>query len=96
MKCLVPVPPESIDHLKNDRETGFGYQAVAVKLKDGRFFEHAVASDGCIVEVRGHADVPFAAEEIQSVNVTHHKWNFRSVSDAMPRLARAKAATAQG
>ena len=37
------------------------------RLKDGRRFDSAVASKGYIVEVKGHMDVPFAAEDVKSV-----------------------------
>jgi len=28
-----------------------GYQVIAVELKDGRYFDQVVASEGCIIEV---------------------------------------------
>ena len=31
--------PESAERLKREKETGIGYQVVAVKLKDGRCFD---------------------------------------------------------
>ena len=52
MKNLVPVPPESLKHLKKDDLKDFGYQFVSVKLKDGRIFPQAVTSEGCIIQVR--------------------------------------------
>ena len=48
MKKLVPIPPESLKHLKKDDMKDFGYQFVSVRLKDGRVFAQAVASEGCL------------------------------------------------
>lgn len=40
-----------------------------MKLKDGRFFEQAVASEGCIIQVKGLRDIPFTEAEVESVEV---------------------------
>lgn len=77
MKHLVPVPPESAKQLKKGDETGPGYQFVSVRLKDGRTFEHAVASEGYIIQVKGHKDVPFTEAEVGSVKMNDKPWNFR-------------------
>ena len=82
MKHLVPIPRESADLLKRDKETGIGYQVVSVQLKDGRYFDQAVASEGCIITVRGYKDVPFAPDEVEWDEVNHKPWNFRESSDA--------------
>lgn len=92
MKCIVPLPPESLDSLKNAKQTGPGYQVVAVHLKDGRQFDQVIASEGCIIAVRGYSELPFQTEEVSSVTVNHKDWNFKKWSDA--RRPRAKAATA--
>lgn len=81
MKCLVPLAPETIDQLKQEKETGLGYQVVAVELKDGRRYEQVVISEGCIIAVRGHYDVPFTFDEIETVGVNHKRWNFRTWCD---------------
>jgi hypothetical protein len=73
----VPIPPESVEQLRKDKKREWGYQFVSVTLKDGRRFEPAVASEGCIIEVKGHMDVPFSADDVESVAVTHKHWNFR-------------------
>jgi len=91
MQCLVPIPPESVNHLRREKETGIGYQVVSVKLKDGRCFDQVVASEGCIIQVRGHEVVPFAPDEVASVSVNHKRWNFRDVSHAR---SKSKAASA--
>lgn len=82
MKCLCPIPEACLDDLKQDAETGIGYQVVAVELKDGRCFDQVVASEGCIIEVRGYSEIPFAPDEVASVSVNHMRWNFRDGSDA--------------
>jgi hypothetical protein len=54
-----------------------GYQFVSVTLKDGRRFDPAIASEGYVIGVKGHMDVPFAAEDVESVAAAHKHWNFR-------------------
>jgi hypothetical protein len=50
---------------------------VSVTLKSGKCFDHVVTSEGCVIQVRGHKDVPFAPDEVAAVNVNHQPWNFR-------------------
>jgi len=50
MKKLVPIPPESLNRLKKDDLKDFGFQFVSIKLKDGRVFPQAVASEGFLAE----------------------------------------------
>jgi len=76
---LIPIPSELAEHLKRQRETGMGYQVVSVTLKDGKHFDQVVASEGYIIQVRGHKDVPFCTEEVAAVDVNHKRWNFRQV-----------------
>jgi hypothetical protein len=68
MKRLTPIPPDSVVELKRNLETGIGYQVVSVTLKDGRYFDQAVVSEGCIIEVRGYEDVSFASDEVPTVS----------------------------
>ena len=77
MKRLVPMPREWAEYLRRQRETGPGYQVVSVQLRDGKRFDQVVASEGCVIHVRGHRDVPFAPDDVASVNLTHAEWNFR-------------------
>jgi hypothetical protein len=77
MKRLVPIPPDCADHLRRHGETGPGYQVVSVTLKNGTCFDQVVASEGCVIHVRGHKDVPFAPDDVASVSVNHKLWNFR-------------------
>jgi hypothetical protein len=91
MKRLVPIPGRFVEHLRQARETGIGYQVVSVELKDGRFFDQVVTSECCIIQVRGHKEIPFAAEDVASVSVNHKHWNFREGSDTR---SKSRAATA--
>ena len=91
MKCLFPIPEACLDRLKRGGETGIGYQIISVELKDGRCFDQVVASEGCIIEVRGYKEIPFTPDEVASVKVNHKHWNFRDGSDAR---AKCRAATA--
>jgi len=81
MKCLYPIPGAWLHDLKQSGETGIGYQVISVELKNGKCFDQVVASEGCIIEVRGYEQIPFAPEEIASVIVNHKRWNFRDESD---------------
>jgi hypothetical protein len=91
MKCLFPVPKDYCDYLKREKETGIGYYMVSVVLKDGRRFDQVVVSEGCIIEVRGYEEIPFAPDDVALVSVNHKRWNFRDVSDAR---VKSRAATA--
>jgi len=91
MKNLVPIPNGFVDHLKGAEETGMGYQIVSVQLRDGRSFDQVVTSEGCIIEVRGHKEIPFSPEDVASVSVNHKHWNFRAASDIR---AKSRAASA--
>jgi len=88
MKYLVPISPENVNTLKQESETGPGYHVVSVELKDGRYFEQVVVSEGCVIEVRGHAEIPFEFREIVEMRLNHKIWNFRH-----PRRPKARAAS---
>jgi hypothetical protein len=77
MKRLIPIPREHADLLRHHGETGMGYQVVSVTLKNGKHFDQVVASEGCVIQVRGHKDVPFSPDDVASVSVNHKRWNFR-------------------
>jgi hypothetical protein len=94
MKSLVPIPPETANDLKQQKETGLGYQVVSVQLKDGRSFDQVVASEGCIITVRGHTEVPFRLDEVAVVKVNHKSWNFRDWSDKGQHRLKSRSATA--
>lgn len=91
MKCLFPIPEECLDQLRQEHETGIGYQVVSVELKDGRRFDQVVASECCIIEVRGYKEIPFAPDDVATVIVNHKNWNFRDASDARVKVRAAGA-----
>ncbi len=77
MRRLIPIPPESAEKLKKGKQSQLGYQFVSVKLKDGRYFEQAVASEGCLIQIKGYRDIPFTEAEVDSVDLSDKTWNFR-------------------
>jgi hypothetical protein len=46
-------------------------------LSDGRIFPDVLIVGGTITEVRGYDDIPFSADQISDITVTHRKWAFR-------------------
>jgi hypothetical protein len=82
MNRLVQIPSRFLDQLKQSTETGIGYQVLSVELKDGRSFDQVSSSEGCIIEVRGYKEIPFAPDDLASVSVNHKRWNFRDGSDS--------------
>ena len=44
--------------------------------------DQVLASEGCIIEVRGYKEIPFGPDDVTSVKVNHKSWNFRGWSDA--------------
>lgn len=91
MKCLFPIPEKCLDQLKRGPETGIGYHIISVELEDGRRFDQVVASEGCIIQVRGYKEIPFVPEEVVSVSVSHKHWNFRDASDSRVKVRAAGA-----
>ncbi len=91
MNRLVPLPSQLVDLLKGSKETGIGYQVVSVELKDGRLFDQVATSEGCIIEVRGFKEIPFAPEDVASVTLNHKHWNFREGSDIRHKARAASA-----
>ena len=77
MKKLVPIPQQSFARLKKDKSSELGFQFVSVRLKDGRYFEQAVESEGCIIHAKGHRSIPFTELDVESVEVSDKAWNFR-------------------
>src|SRR6516162_9685472 len=74
MKRLIPIPPENVEPLKKAQKKEWGYQFVSVNLKDGRHFDSAIASEGHILQVKGHKDVPFEPGDVESVVATDKQW----------------------
>jgi hypothetical protein len=77
MKYLIQIPPEVAKALKKAAQTGPGYQIASVQLTDGRTFDPAVVSEGHVIQVRGFAEVPFAPDDVASVELSRKRWNFR-------------------
>lgn len=89
MKCVFPIPDMFLDKLKQGADTGMGYQVVSIKLLDGRNFDQVLVSECCVIEVRGHAKIPFTSDQLVSVQLNHKAWNFRDGSDARVQARRA-------
>jgi hypothetical protein len=77
MKRLVPIPSQMAEQLRRIGQTGLGYQVVSVTLKNGRQFDQVLTSEGYVIQVRGHKDVPFTPDDVATVDVNHKTWNFR-------------------
>ena len=71
MSCVCPKRSSAISPNR------FGYQFVSIKLKDGRVFPQAVASEGCLIQVKGFREIPFVETDIESVDAHGEPWNFR-------------------
>jgi hypothetical protein len=78
MKRLIPIPCEHADVLRRHDDTGMGYQVVSVTLKNGKKYDQVVTSEGHVIQVRGHKDVPFSPDDVAAVDVNHKSWNFRA------------------
>ena len=59
-------------------ETGMGYQIASVVLKDGRRFDRVVIVGRNITQVKDIEGIPFTAEQIEQIIVTHDKWDFNA------------------
>jgi hypothetical protein len=72
------LPGKWSDFLRTQAETGMGYRVVAITLQDGRKFENvAIVESNVIGEVRGYSALPFDPADIASIELTHHKWQFK-------------------
>jgi len=80
---IVPIPSAAVKRLEDAGQQGPGYQFVSVKLKDGRVFEQAVVSEGCIIQVKGQRRIPFTENDVESVEITDRIWNFRRRRDGI-------------
>jgi hypothetical protein len=79
MERFVHIPIASAEQLEKERESGPGYRFVSIRLRDGRCYEPAVASEGHIIQVRGHKNISFTSADVESVAVTDKGWNFRKM-----------------
>ena len=64
--------------LVNQPETGMDYQIASVFLKDGRRFDQVVIVGGHITQIKGIKSIPFFADDIAKILITHDKWDFRA------------------
>lgn len=63
------------DFLKNQPESGMGFQVGKVILKDGRTFGHVVIVEGNVTLVDGGKAIPFSDDDIDKITLTHEKWD---------------------
>ncbi len=74
---MLNIPDKFIKELMSKPETGMGYQVVKIILKDGREFNQvAVIQSSAIGQIRGMDNIPFKADDIDQIIVTHEKWDF--------------------
>lgn len=64
--------------LAGEPETGMGYQVVSVLLKDGRRFDRVLVVGGYITKIKDIEGLPFTDDQIDTIVVTHDKWNFHA------------------
>lgn len=77
MSTHLQLPDEWAPRLVSHPETGMDYQTASVRLRDGRVIEDVLIIGGIVTEVRGYDSIPFSADEISDIRVTHRKWEFR-------------------
>ena len=70
------VPDRWVDYLNSTPETGMGYWIATVTTNDGRIFERVVINGGFITQDCGYEHVPFHADEIKDIEITHDKSEF--------------------
>lgn len=75
---MLRLPQEWVDQILPQPESGMDYHILTITLVDGRHFEQCVFISGHITQVRGHSAIPFAAEQISAVAVTHDRWDFNT------------------
>src|SRR5438067_12882900 len=74
---LNTLPQRLRQYLLDQPETTDDLHVVSVILKDGRVFEDvAISHCSLVAAVRGHSHVPFAAQDIAELRVTHRRWGF--------------------
>jgi len=67
-----------VDRIIPQGETGMGYHIATIVLKNGKKYNQAVIDSGFITRIRGMSDIPFVEDDIESIIVTHDKWDFRN------------------
>ena len=76
MSTHLKLPDEWAPRLVSQPETGMDYQTASVRLCNGRVIEDVLIIGGIVTEVRGYDNIPFSADEISDIRVTHRKWEF--------------------
>jgi hypothetical protein len=64
------------EFLRNQPETGMGYQTGDITLADGRVFHDVIIDSGYISKIRGRADIPFDVDEVVAIEITGKRWNW--------------------
>jgi len=73
---MFELPDHWAEYLTSQPESGMGYWIVSVRLADGRQFDRVVINGGVVTQVYGHNSVPFDADQITELWVTHDRWQF--------------------
>lgn len=73
---LLP-PGKWAEFLRNHPERGMGYWTGNVILVDGRTFDDVVIDSGYITKIRGRADIPFEADEVEKIQITGKRWDWK-------------------
>ena len=74
---LNTLPQELRQFLLDQPETTDDLHVVSVTLKDGRVFEDvAISQCSLVAAVRGYSHVPFDAQDVAELRVTHRRWGF--------------------
>lgn len=83
---MIKLSAKWVAELVEKPETGMGYQVVSIVLNDGRRFDQVGIIDGQITEIRGRDDIPFTADEIAQIILTHDKWDFNAERKGRGRI----------
>ena len=74
---LNTLPQRLRQFLLDQPETTDDLHVVSVTLKDGRVFEDvAISQCSVVAAVRGYSHVPFDAQDVTALRVTHQRWAF--------------------
>jgi hypothetical protein len=64
------------EFFRNQPETGMGYWTGNVTLVDGRRLDDVIFDSGYITKIRGRVDIPFEADEIETIQITGKRWDW--------------------
>lgn len=71
------VPERFRAQLLAEKETGMGYWVVDVVLNSGETVKQVVVDSGYFTRAKGFEKLPFNAEQVRELKVTHEKWQFK-------------------